>query len=92
MAVDRNHRYRVTGIRLVLGPGFRRFGATPKAMQQELTDVDHFENASVALTFGRKGTQSVSRLIGIRLKANQEIPATRHVGFDPVNRTNRKTL
>ena len=41
-AVDLIDRYRVTGIRLVLGPGFRRFGATSKAMQQELTDVDRF--------------------------------------------------
>ena len=92
MAVDLIDRYRAMGFPLAIGPGFRRFGATPKAMQLELTDVDRFEDASVALTFGRKGTQSVSRLIGIRLKANQEIPATRHVGFDPVNRTKRKTL
>ena len=56
MAVDLIDRYRVMGFPLVLGPGFRRFGATPKAMQLELTDVDRFEDASVALTFGRKGT------------------------------------
>ena len=55
-AVDLIDRYRVMGFPLVLGPGFRRFGATPKAMQLELTDVDRFEDASVALTFGRKGT------------------------------------
>ena len=92
MADDLNHRYRLTGIRLVLGPEFRRFGAASKAMQQELTDVGHFENASVALIFGRNGTESVSRLICIRLKANQDIPATRHVRFDPANRIKRRTL